>query len=79
MPEVVIRVRFRCGDRTDVVCADPDADTTERVVKDVIAVLSEDAGVLVRLPHLRRGRRTGRGFRPDAAESSDAPRSDAPV
>jgi hypothetical protein len=46
MPEVVIRVRFTCGDRTDVVYADPDADTTETVVEDVIAVLSGDAGLL---------------------------------
>ena len=46
MPEVVIRVRFTWGDRTDVVYADPNADTTDSVVEDVIAVLSADAGVL---------------------------------
>ena len=46
MPEVVIRVRFTCGDRTDVVYADPDADTTETVVDRVVAVLFEEAGIL---------------------------------
>jgi len=46
MAEVVIRVRFTCGDRTDVVYADPDAATTETIVHRVVAVLSEEAGVL---------------------------------
>jgi hypothetical protein len=46
MAEVVIRVRLTCGDRTDVVYADPDAATTETVVDRVVAVLSEEAGVL---------------------------------
>ena len=46
MPEIVIRVRFTGGDRTDVVYGDPNAETTDRVVEDVIAVLSDDAGVL---------------------------------
>jgi hypothetical protein len=46
MPEVVIRVRFTCGDRIDVVYADRDAATTETVVDRVVAVLSEDTGVL---------------------------------
>ena len=46
MPDVVIRVRFTCGDRTDVVYSDPTAATTETVVEHVIAALSESTGTL---------------------------------
>jgi hypothetical protein len=46
VPEIVLRVRFVSGDQSDVVYADPEADSVATVVDDVIAVLSDDGGAL---------------------------------
>jgi hypothetical protein len=46
VPEIVLRIRFVSGEHGDVVYADPDAESVAAVVDDVIAVLSDDGGVL---------------------------------
>ena len=46
MTEIVLRVRFVSGEHSDVVYTDPDATSVEAIVDHVVAVLSDDEGVL---------------------------------
>ncbi|MET8147215.1 hypothetical protein [Actinoplanes sp. NPDC005259] len=46
MATVVLRARLMGGDRMDVTFEEPDADTEEEVIDNVISILAQDAGVL---------------------------------